>query len=77
MHSKLSEEQNLGKVAKLIYIFLTTPDDLQKYAKMMQSNSSNNAMHHHNVEILNLSGPELELINTKSMIKNKLKELLS
>ena len=44
---------------------------------MMQSNSSNNAMHHHNVEILNLSGPELELINTKSMIKSKLKELLS
>ena len=44
---------------------------------MMQSNSSNNAIHHHNVETLNPSGPELELINTKSMIKNKLKELLS
>ena len=35
----------------------------------MQSNSS--------IEILNLFDPELQLINTKPMIKNKSKELLS
>ena len=34
-------------------------------------------MQHCNVEILNLSDLELQLINTKPVIKNKLKELLS
>ena len=43
----------------------------------MQSNSSSNCIHHYNVGILNLFDPELQLINTKPMIKNKLKELLS
>ena len=27
------EEQNLGKVAKSLYIFLTTPDEVEKYVK--------------------------------------------
>ena len=36
-----------------------------------------NCIHHYNVEILNIFDPELQLINTKPMIKNKLKELLS
>ena len=31
-------------------------------------------MHHCNIEILNLFDSELQLINTKNMIKNKLKE---
>ena len=43
----------------------------------MQSNSSDNCVHRYNVEILNLFNPELQLINTKPVIKNKLKELLS
>ena len=43
---------------------------------MMQSNSSGNCVHHNDVEILNLFDPELQLINNKPMIKNKLKELL-
>ena len=43
----------------------------------MQSNSSGNCVHHYNIEILNLLDPELQLINTKPMIKNKLKELQS
>ena len=43
----------------------------------MQSSSSDNCVHHYNVEILNLFGPELQLINTKPVIENKLKELLS
>ena len=43
----------------------------------MQPNTSDNCVHRYNVEILNLFDPELQLINTKPMIKNKLKELLS
>ena len=43
----------------------------------MQSSFSDNCVHHYNVEILNLFGPELQLINTKPVIENKLKELLS
>ena len=44
---------------------------------MMQSNSSDNYVHRYNTMILNLFNQELQLINTKPMIKNKLKELLS
>ena len=42
----------------------------------MQSNSSDKHVHHFHIETLNLFDPELQLVNTKSMIKNKLKELL-
>ena len=41
----------------------------------MQSNSSDSCMYHYNVKIMNLFHPDLQLINTKPMIKNK--ELLS
>ena len=57
----LREELNLRKVSKLLYIFLTTPDELEKY---VQSNSTDNCVHHYNVEILNIFDPELQLINT-------------
>ena len=70
----IREEQNLRKVAKLLYIFLTTTDDVEKY---VESNYSDNSVRHYNVEIFNLFDPELELINAKPVIKNKLKELLS
>ena len=70
----IREKQNLRKVAKFFYIFLTTRDEVEKY---VLSNSSDNCIHHYNVEILNLFDQELQLINTKPMIKNKLKELLS
>ena len=43
----------------------------------MQSNSSNNYIHHYNGEILNRFYPELQLISTKPVIKDKLKELLN
>ena len=43
----------------------------------MQSNSFNNCVYRYNTDILNVFEPELQLINTKQMIKNKLKELLS
>ena len=61
----------------MLYIFLTTPNEVEKYVEMMQSNSSDNCGHRYNVEILNLFDPELQLIYTKHTIKNKLKELLS
>ena len=77
LYFKLNEKQNRRKVAKLFYIFLTISDKIEKLLKIMQSNSSNICMHRRNVEILNIFDPELQLINTKPMIKNKLKELLN
>ena len=70
----IREEQNLRKVAKSLYIFLRTHEEVEKH---VESTYSNNFVHHYNVEILNLFDPELQLINTKPVIKNKLKELLS
>ena len=74
LYSKLSKEQNLRKVVKWLYISLTTSVEVEKY---VQSNSSDNCVHHCNVEILNIFDWELQLINTKPIIKNKLKGLLS
>ena len=67
----ISQEQNLRKVDKSLYNFLTTPDEVEKY---VQSNPSDNYIHHYNVEILN---SELQLIKTKPVIKNKPKEFLN
>ena len=66
LYSKLNEEQNLRKVAKSLYIFLTTPDEVEKF---VESNCSDNCIHHYNVEILNLFNSELQLINTKPLTK--------
>ena len=44
---------------------------------MMQSNSSDNCVHHSNTEILNFFHPKMRVNNTEAMIKNNLKELLS
>ena len=70
----IKEKQNLRKVAKSLYIFLTTHVEVEKY---VQSDSSDNWIHHYNVEILHLFDPELQLININPVIKNKVKELLS
>ena len=43
----------------------------------MGSNYSDNCVHLCNFELLSLFYPELQLIISKSLIKNKLKELLS
>ena len=43
----------------------------------MQSNSSDNCIPYYNVEILSLFDPELQLINTKPVIKTKFKKLLN
>ena len=77
MYFDLYETQNLRQDGESHYIFLTTLDEVEKYAKMMQSNSSDNCLHWYNIETLNLFDPELQLINTKPMIKSKLKVLLS
>ena len=72
----IREEQNLRKVAKSLYIFLTTPDEVEKYVEITQSNSSDNCIHHYNVEVLNICDPEFQLINTKPIIKNQIKRML-
>ena len=58
----------------MLYIFLTTPDEREKY---LQSDSSDNCIHHYNVEILNIFDPELQPNNAKPIIKNKFKQFLS
>ena len=43
----------------------------------MQSSSYDNCLCHYNFIILNLFDPELQLLNTKAIIKYKLKELIN
>ena len=62
----IREKQNLRKAAKSKF------DEVEKY---VQLNSSDNCVHCYNVEILNTFDSELELINTKPMIRIKLKEI--
>ena len=66
----IKKENNLPKVAKAPYFFLTTPDDVQL-------NSSDSCLRHFNLKILILFDPELQLINAKPDIKSKLKGLLN
>ena len=66
----ISDKQNLRKASKSLYISLTTPVEVEHY---MQSTSPDSHIHHYNIKILNLFDPELEMINTKPEIKNKLK----
>ena len=70
----IREKQNFRKVSKSLYIFLSTPDKVEKY---VESDSSDNCIHRVNVEILDPFDPELQCNNTKSMIKNKLKKLFN
>ena len=71
----IREEKNLRKVVKSLYIFLKIPDEVDQYVEIIQWNSSDNCIQRYNVEILNIFDLELELINTKPMIKSKLREL--
>ena len=61
---------------KLLSLFLTTPGEVEKYAEIIQSSSSD-CVHRYNIEIMNLFDPELQMINTRPIIKNKLQEFLS
>ena len=58
MYCKFYDEQNVRKVPESLYIFLVTPNEVKKYAQMMQSNFSDNCVHRYNTEILNLFDPE-------------------
>ena len=40
LYSELCEEQSLRKIGESLYIFLTTPDEVEKFVKVTQSNSS-------------------------------------
>ena len=77
LHSRLSEKESLRKMAESLYNFLTTLDEVEKYVEILRSNSSDHLIYRSNLEILNIFDPELQLINTKPMIKNKFKKLLS
>lgn len=57
----------------MLYNFVAITDEAKKYAEMMRSSSSDNCMWHYNVKILNLFDPELQMINTKPIMKDKLK----
>ena len=57
-YKSIREEQNLRKVAKSLYIFTTTPNEVEKY---------DNFIHRYKVKNLNLFDPKLQLINTKPM----------
>ena len=50
MYSKLRKKQNIRKVAESLYKFLTATDEAEKYVEIMQSNFSDNYVHHYNVE---------------------------
>ena len=41
----MREEENIRKVAKSLHIFLATPNEIEKYVEIMQSNSSENCLH--------------------------------
>ena len=47
----IRKEQNVREFAKSLYIFRTTPDEVEKYVR---SNSSDKCIHRYNVEILNI-----------------------
>ena len=68
-----SEEQNLRKVIELLNIFITTPHEVEKYVEIT---SSDNCICHYNVKILDLFYPDLQLINTKHIIKDKFKKIV-
>ena len=53
----------------MLYNFVAITDEAKKYAEMMRSS----CMWHYNVKILNLFDPELQMINTKPIMKDKLK----
>ena len=79
-------KKNSRKVSEWSCRFLTTPDEVKNYVDLigklpeakiiMQSRSYDNWVCAYNIKALNLFDPELQLINTKPVIKNILKGLL-
>ena len=75
LYSKLCEEENIIKITESVYIFLATPNEIGKYAKMMQSSPPDNCVYHNNVEISYLFDPELQPINSARLILKSFQEL--
>ena len=71
LRAKLNEKQSFRNVAESLLSYLSN------YEIIIQSNSSDNCMHCYNIEILNIFYPEIQMINTKCMMKTKLIKLLS
>ena len=55
LYSKLVKKQTLRNIAESLYIFLTSPDEVEKYVKMMQSSYFDNGICHFNIKLLNFS----------------------
>ena len=62
MYSKLNKKQNLRQITESLYIFQKTPHEVEKYAQIMKSDSSDKYVHLYNIEILNLFDPQLQLV---------------
>ena len=80
LNSKIGEEKNLRRFAESFYTFLTTLDELigkvPEAKTVMQLSFSDDFVRHYYIKILNFFDPELQLIDTKLVIKNKLKDFL-
>ena len=75
LYAKLSENKILEKL--LNHFISITTDKVRKYVEMMKLSSFDNCICHYNIKIVNVFYPELQLLNNKPTIKNKLKEFLS
>ena len=75
LHSKLCNEQNLWKVAELLYIFLTTPDKVMIWEMMLLS-YFDNCIYHFNIKVFNLFNSDLQSISTKPIIKKQIKRVV-
>ena len=61
--SNLQDENCIfRKVVESHFIFLTTPDEVEKHVEIMHSNFSDKSIHHYHIQILNHFDPELKLI---------------
>ena len=65
MFSEIKKEENLTKIGKLLFIFLTTDDEREKYAKKVHSKYFGNCGPCYIIEILNFfdSGSQLFILN--------------
>ena len=86
LYPKLGEWKIFEKLLNRFLFFLTMPDKVEIFVKliekmpeakmMMQSSLSDIDVYIYNVDIFSLFDTELQLFNTKAVIKNTLKELL-
>ena len=51
LYSKVKEKQNRRKFFESLYIFIITPDEVEKHVGMMRSGSSDNCIFHFDIKI--------------------------